>query len=155
MARLQQTQRKRVGSVPRLPVDVVAAIAAEVGVKNKIPEVQSKLTNANLIFLTTLDTRILLRMVNGFGRKVVSFLLDPSQILTLVKSTYVLFLSRGIQCDLQGKLHTFEADLPRKLNVLCGFFYYLKKVEDAIVLARAQQLRPNSGQQSISGCFRI
>ncbi|KAL8110164.1 hypothetical protein AgCh_026036 [Apium graveolens] len=30
MARLQQTQRKRVGSVPRLPVDVVAAIAAEV-----------------------------------------------------------------------------------------------------------------------------
>ncbi|KAL8146680.1 hypothetical protein AgCh_004422 [Apium graveolens] len=29
MARLQQTQRKRVGSVPRLPVDVVAAIAAE------------------------------------------------------------------------------------------------------------------------------
>ncbi|KAL8134893.1 hypothetical protein AgCh_009779 [Apium graveolens] len=31
MARLQQTQRKRVGSVPRLPDDVVAAIAAEVG----------------------------------------------------------------------------------------------------------------------------
>ncbi|KAL8127021.1 hypothetical protein AgCh_014082 [Apium graveolens] len=30
MARLQQTQRKRVGSVPRLPVDVVAAIAAEI-----------------------------------------------------------------------------------------------------------------------------
>ena len=30
MARLQQTQRKRVGSVPRLPDDVVAAIAAEV-----------------------------------------------------------------------------------------------------------------------------
>ncbi|XP_074348367.1 uncharacterized protein LOC141687104 isoform X3 [Apium graveolens] len=30
MARLQQTQRKRVGIVPRLPVDVVAAIAAEV-----------------------------------------------------------------------------------------------------------------------------
>ncbi|KAL8133879.1 hypothetical protein AgCh_009083 [Apium graveolens] len=30
MARLKQTQRKRVGSVPRLPVDVVAAIAAEV-----------------------------------------------------------------------------------------------------------------------------
>ncbi|KAL8119437.1 hypothetical protein AgCh_016816 [Apium graveolens] len=30
MARLQQTQRKHVGSVPRLPVDVVAAIAAEV-----------------------------------------------------------------------------------------------------------------------------
>ncbi|XP_074355784.1 uncharacterized protein LOC141695437 [Apium graveolens] len=29
MARLQQTQRKRVGSVPRLPADVVAAIAAE------------------------------------------------------------------------------------------------------------------------------
>ncbi|KAL8092035.1 hypothetical protein AgCh_034351 [Apium graveolens] len=29
MARLQQTQRKRVGSVPRFPVDVVAAIAAE------------------------------------------------------------------------------------------------------------------------------
>ncbi|KAL8091348.1 hypothetical protein AgCh_033816 [Apium graveolens] len=29
MARLQQTQRKRVGSVPRLPDDVVAAIAAE------------------------------------------------------------------------------------------------------------------------------
>ncbi|KAL8113762.1 hypothetical protein AgCh_020889 [Apium graveolens] len=29
MARLQQTQRKRVGSVLRLPVDVVAAIAAE------------------------------------------------------------------------------------------------------------------------------
>ncbi|KAL8101216.1 hypothetical protein AgCh_033188 [Apium graveolens] len=29
MARLQQTQRKRVGSVPRLPVDVVAAIAVE------------------------------------------------------------------------------------------------------------------------------
>ncbi|KAL8155309.1 hypothetical protein AgCh_000621 [Apium graveolens] len=29
MARLKQTQRKRVGSVPRLPVDVVAAIAAE------------------------------------------------------------------------------------------------------------------------------
>ncbi|KAL8093193.1 hypothetical protein AgCh_035182 [Apium graveolens] len=31
MARLQQTQRKRVGSVPRLPDDVVAALAAEVG----------------------------------------------------------------------------------------------------------------------------
>ncbi|KAL8157868.1 hypothetical protein AgCh_002546 [Apium graveolens] len=30
MARLQQTQRKRVGSVPHLPDDVVAAIAAEV-----------------------------------------------------------------------------------------------------------------------------
>ncbi|KAL8098761.1 hypothetical protein AgCh_031477 [Apium graveolens] len=30
MTRLQQTQRKRVESVPRLPVDVVAAIAAEV-----------------------------------------------------------------------------------------------------------------------------
>ncbi|KAL8124749.1 hypothetical protein AgCh_012414 [Apium graveolens] len=30
MARLQQTQRKRVGSIPRLPDDVVAAIAAEV-----------------------------------------------------------------------------------------------------------------------------
>ncbi|KAL8098265.1 hypothetical protein AgCh_031142 [Apium graveolens] len=30
MARLQQTQRKRVGSVPRLPDDVVAAIAAEI-----------------------------------------------------------------------------------------------------------------------------
>ena len=30
MARLKQTQRKSVGSVPRLPVDVVAAIAAEV-----------------------------------------------------------------------------------------------------------------------------
>ncbi|KAL8112598.1 hypothetical protein AgCh_020065 [Apium graveolens] len=30
MARLQQTQRKRVGSAPRLPDDVVAAIAAEV-----------------------------------------------------------------------------------------------------------------------------
>ncbi|KAL8101799.1 hypothetical protein AgCh_033628 [Apium graveolens] len=30
MARLKQTQRKRVGSVPRLPVDVVAVIAAEV-----------------------------------------------------------------------------------------------------------------------------
>ncbi|KAL8108825.1 hypothetical protein AgCh_025064 [Apium graveolens] len=29
MARLQQTQRKRVGSIPRLPDDVVAAIAAE------------------------------------------------------------------------------------------------------------------------------
>ncbi|XP_074342411.1 uncharacterized protein LOC141679956 [Apium graveolens] len=29
MARLQQTQRKRVGSVPRLPADIVAAIAAE------------------------------------------------------------------------------------------------------------------------------
>ncbi|KAL8125729.1 hypothetical protein AgCh_013117 [Apium graveolens] len=29
MARLQQTQRKRVGSAPRLPDDVVAAIAAE------------------------------------------------------------------------------------------------------------------------------
>ncbi|KAL8088450.1 hypothetical protein AgCh_038293 [Apium graveolens] len=29
MASLQQTQRKRMGSVPRLPVDVVAAIAAE------------------------------------------------------------------------------------------------------------------------------
>ncbi|KAL8135489.1 hypothetical protein AgCh_010217 [Apium graveolens] len=29
MARLKQTQRKRVGSVPRLPVDIVAAIAAE------------------------------------------------------------------------------------------------------------------------------
>ncbi|KAL8120672.1 hypothetical protein AgCh_017741 [Apium graveolens] len=34
MARLQQTQRKRVGSVPRLPVDVVAAIAAEFARKN-------------------------------------------------------------------------------------------------------------------------
>ncbi|KAL8135849.1 hypothetical protein AgCh_010452 [Apium graveolens] len=33
MARLQQTQRKRVESVPRLPVDVVAAIAAEVEVQ--------------------------------------------------------------------------------------------------------------------------
>ncbi|KAL8089572.1 hypothetical protein AgCh_039155 [Apium graveolens] len=31
MARLQQTQRKHVGSVPRLPVDVVAVIAAESG----------------------------------------------------------------------------------------------------------------------------
>ena len=30
MARLKQTQRKRVGSIPRLPVDVVAVIAAEV-----------------------------------------------------------------------------------------------------------------------------
>ncbi|KAL8155729.1 hypothetical protein AgCh_000944 [Apium graveolens] len=30
MARLQQTQRKRVGSIPRLPDDVIAAIAAEV-----------------------------------------------------------------------------------------------------------------------------
>ncbi|KAL8156594.1 hypothetical protein AgCh_001620 [Apium graveolens] len=30
MARLQQTQRKRVGSVPHLPDDVVAAIAAEI-----------------------------------------------------------------------------------------------------------------------------
>ncbi|KAL8096791.1 hypothetical protein AgCh_037669 [Apium graveolens] len=29
MARLQQTQRKRVGSVPRLPAEIVAAIAAE------------------------------------------------------------------------------------------------------------------------------
>ncbi|KAL8155349.1 hypothetical protein AgCh_000653 [Apium graveolens] len=41
MARLQQTQRKRVGSVPRLPVDVVAAIAAEdlredVGVSTRV-----------------------------------------------------------------------------------------------------------------------
>ncbi|KAL8124183.1 hypothetical protein AgCh_011989 [Apium graveolens] len=32
MARLQQTQRKRVGSVPRLPADIVAAIAAENGI---------------------------------------------------------------------------------------------------------------------------
>ncbi|KAL8132846.1 hypothetical protein AgCh_008359 [Apium graveolens] len=30
--------------------------------------------------------------------------------------------------DLQGKLDTFEADLPRKLNVLRGFFYYLKNI---------------------------
>ncbi|KAL8126096.1 hypothetical protein AgCh_013398 [Apium graveolens] len=30
MARLQQTQRKSVGSVPRLPVDIIAAIAAEI-----------------------------------------------------------------------------------------------------------------------------
>ena len=29
-SRLKQTQRKRVGSVPRLPVDIVAAIAVEV-----------------------------------------------------------------------------------------------------------------------------
>ncbi|KAL8100872.1 hypothetical protein AgCh_032935 [Apium graveolens] len=37
MARLQQTQRKHVGSVPRLPVDVVAAIAAET-VTTRIPD---------------------------------------------------------------------------------------------------------------------
>ncbi|KAL8134221.1 hypothetical protein AgCh_009321 [Apium graveolens] len=35
MAKLNQTQRKRVGSVPRLSVDIVAAIAAEVRQKQK------------------------------------------------------------------------------------------------------------------------
>ncbi|KAK1380567.1 hypothetical protein POM88_027311 [Heracleum sosnowskyi] len=30
--------------------------------------------------------------------------------------------------DLRGKLDTFETDLPRKLNVLRGFFYYLKNI---------------------------
>ncbi|KAL8155967.1 hypothetical protein AgCh_001136 [Apium graveolens] len=41
MARLQQTQCKRVGSAPRLPDDVVAAIAAE----NDIPKGHPGLSN--------------------------------------------------------------------------------------------------------------
>ncbi|KAL8156358.1 hypothetical protein AgCh_001452 [Apium graveolens] len=36
MARLQQTQRKRVGSAPRLPDDVVAAIAAELNFRFRL-----------------------------------------------------------------------------------------------------------------------
>ncbi|KAL8112911.1 hypothetical protein AgCh_020282 [Apium graveolens] len=46
MTRLQQTQRKRVESVPRLPVDVVAAIAAETIVLEGLDSIRFHLTAA-------------------------------------------------------------------------------------------------------------
>ncbi|KAL8125251.1 hypothetical protein AgCh_012798 [Apium graveolens] len=48
MTRLQQTQRKRVESVPRLPVDVVAAIAAEAVIKPFIAKIVDLMKQENL-----------------------------------------------------------------------------------------------------------
>ncbi|KAL8133742.1 hypothetical protein AgCh_008980 [Apium graveolens] len=47
MARLQQTQRKRVGSVPRLPDDVVAAIAAELAAMVRFKQTARKTCDAD------------------------------------------------------------------------------------------------------------
>ncbi|KAL8089069.1 hypothetical protein AgCh_038728 [Apium graveolens] len=60
MARLQQTQRKRVGSVSRLPVDVVAAIAAEASIeKSKLWH--KKLPHLNYEAINTLVKKELVR----------------------------------------------------------------------------------------------